>query len=77
MRFQNRCWNSRGRADVRCRLHGCDSVAAEPQTYSGRFRIGTAAACLKAIKLVEARLADVSVPFKVLHGEQDRVTSYL
>lgn len=51
-------------------------VEADPQTYSGKIRISTGLAILHGIADVNARLAEVTLPFKVLHGTGDRVTSY-
>ena len=51
-------------------------VEADPQTYSGKLRIATGLSILRGITNVNARLSEVTVPFKVFHGTGDRVTNH-
>jgi len=48
----------------------------DPQTYSGKLRIATGLACLAGMEMVNARLAEVKLPFKVFHGTGDRATNF-
>jgi alpha-beta hydrolase superfamily lysophospholipase len=45
-----------------------------PRRYTGKPRLGTAAEMLRVTELIGKRLADVSIPFIVFHGEDDVVT---
>ncbi|KAK9897173.1 alpha/beta-hydrolase [Cystobasidium minutum MCA 4210] len=47
----------------------------DPQTYNGKLRIATGLAILKGIEMVNTRLHEVNLPFKVFHGTGDRVTN--
>lgn len=51
------------------------TVELDPQTYNGKLRIATGLACLKGIEMVNRRLHEVNLPFKVFHGLGDRVTN--
>ena len=51
-------------------------VELDPQTYSGKLRIATGLACLAGMEMVNARLAEVNLPFKVFHGTGDRATNF-
>lgn len=51
------------------------TVEQDPQTYNGKLRIATGLAILKGIEMVNTRLHEVNLPFKVFHGTGDRVTN--
>lgn len=51
------------------------TVEQDPQTYNGKLRITTGLAILKGIEMVNTRLHEVNLPFKVFHGTGDRVTN--
>ena len=51
------------------------TVETDPQTYHGKLRIATGLAILKGIEMVNTRLHEVNLPFKVFHGTGDRVTN--
>lgn len=51
------------------------AVELDPQTYNGKLRIATGLAILKGIEMVNTRLHEVNLPFKVFHGTGDRVTN--
>ncbi|CAD6578558.1 MAG: hypothetical protein CYPHOPRED_000614 [Cyphobasidiales sp. Tagirdzhanova-0007] len=53
-----------------------EEFEADPQTYSGKLRIATGLSILRGITNVNARLSEVTVPFKVFHGTGDRVTNH-
>ena len=48
----------------------------DPQTYNSRIRLGTGLACLAGLESIDKQLHKVTVPFKVLHGTADDITSY-
>ena len=48
----------------------------DPATYNGRMRVATGLACLAGMKAVQARLAEIRLPFKVIHGVADTITWY-
>ncbi|KAK8517121.1 hypothetical protein V6N13_092407 [Hibiscus sabdariffa] len=49
-------------------------IRANPYCYKGRPRLNTGNELLKTSIEVEQRLNEVSLPFIILHGEDDRVT---
>ena len=49
-------------------------AARNPMRYHGRPRLGTVTELLRATDELGARLAEVTVPFLVLHGSADEVT---
>ncbi|MBA0813742.1 hypothetical protein Gohar_027566, partial [Gossypium harknessii] len=49
-------------------------VRANPYCYKGRLRLNTANELLNTSLEVEQRLHEVSFPFLVLHGGEDKVT---
>ncbi|KAK4769414.1 hypothetical protein SAY86_027564 [Trapa natans] len=51
-----------------------EQVRANPYCYKGRPRLKTGYECLRFSMDLEKRLNEVSLPFLLLHGEEDRVT---
>ncbi|XP_002534516.2 caffeoylshikimate esterase [Ricinus communis] len=49
-------------------------IRANPYCYKGRPRLKTGYELLRTTGNIEKRLEEVSFPFMVLHGEEDRVT---
>ncbi|XP_059457566.1 caffeoylshikimate esterase-like [Corylus avellana] len=49
-------------------------IRANPYCYKGRLRLKTAYELMRVSTELEQRLQEVSVPFIVLHGDDDRVT---
>jgi len=49
---------------------------SDPQSYHGNLRISTGLAILTAFIETTERAKEIDIPFKVLHGTGDRVTSY-
>ena len=47
------------------------AMLADPLTYSGRLRAGTAVALHRAAKHAATRLGDLRIPFLVQHGDSD------
>jgi len=47
------------------------AMVADPLSYSGRMRVGTALALHRAAKVAAARLGELSIPFLVQHGDED------
>ncbi|CAH7672253.1 Alpha/Beta hydrolase protein, partial [Phakopsora pachyrhizi] len=47
---------------------------ADPQCYHGYIRVATGLAILDGLDFIEEHKDKVSSPFKILHGESDRVT---
>ncbi|KAG0149610.1 hypothetical protein CROQUDRAFT_653436 [Cronartium quercuum f. sp. fusiforme G11] len=52
-----------------------DEFKADPQTYHGNVRIATGLAILKALLFTDRYMAEITLPFRVMHGDCDRVTS--
>lgn len=50
-------------------------IAANPRRYRGKPRVGTMRELLRVTEIVQGRLAEVRVPFLVMHGTDDGVTS--
>lgn len=50
-------------------------IAANPRRYRGRPRVGTMRELLRVTEIVQRRLVEVKVPFLVVHGTDDGVTS--
>lgn len=50
-------------------------IAANPMRYRGRPRVGTMRELLRVTEIVQKRLVEVKVPFLVVHGTEDGVTS--
>jgi alpha-beta hydrolase superfamily lysophospholipase len=46
-------------------------MVADPLSYSGSMRVGTALALHRAAKVAAARLGELSIPFLVQHGDED------
>ena len=44
--------------------------------YTGKLRITTGLACLHGMQSVEARMHELRLPFKVIHGTADRATNW-
>lgn len=51
------------------------SFLLNPQTYHGPLRISTGMEISRAVVALERRASEITVPFKVIHGKQDRITS--
>lgn len=51
-----------------------EQVRANPYCYKGKTRLRTGYELLRISTDIEKRLQEVSLPFLVLHGEEDRVT---
>ncbi|KAK4392055.1 Caffeoylshikimate esterase [Sesamum angolense] len=51
-----------------------DEVRSNPYTYKGRPRLQTSYQLYTASMHLEERLQEVSLPFIILHGEDDKVT---
>ncbi|KAK4758039.1 hypothetical protein SAY87_019340 [Trapa incisa] len=51
-----------------------EQVRTNQYCYKGRPRLKTGYECLRVSMTLEKRLSEVSLPFLVLHGEEDRVT---
>lgn len=47
----------------------------DPQCYTGNLRAATGLSILSALDFTTAHLADLAVPFQVMHGGSDRVTN--
>ncbi|KAI4351143.1 hypothetical protein L6164_005526 [Bauhinia variegata] len=52
-----------------------EQIRENPYCYKGRPRLKTGYELLKVSRDVEQRLSEVSLPFLVLHGEEDKVTA--
>ncbi|KAL7416897.1 lysophospholipase [Mrakia frigida] len=61
----------KGHVDPRVEI----SFLLNPQTYHGPLRISTGMEISRAVVALERRAPEITVPFKVIHGKQDRITS--
>ncbi|OAV85977.1 hypothetical protein PTTG_07117 [Puccinia triticina 1-1 BBBD Race 1] len=52
-----------------------DQFRCDPQSYTGNLRISTGLKILKALDFTNEHLADLVVPFQIMHGGSDRVTN--
>ncbi|KAK8955503.1 hypothetical protein KSP40_PGU013853 [Platanthera guangdongensis] len=50
-------------------------IAANPRRYTGKPRVGTMRELMRVTEIVHRRLGEVKVPFLVVHGTSDGVTS--
>ncbi|MBW0519203.1 hypothetical protein O181_058918 [Austropuccinia psidii MF-1] len=49
----------------------------DPQTYHGTLRCATGLAILDALDFTDQNISKLEIPFQVMHGQSDRVTSVL
>ncbi|KNZ47702.1 uncharacterized protein VP01_620g7 [Puccinia sorghi] len=52
-----------------------DQFMSDPQGYTGNLRIATGLNILSALDWINQHLADLTVPFQIMHGGSDRVTN--
>ncbi|PLW15964.1 hypothetical protein PCANC_20708 [Puccinia coronata f. sp. avenae] len=52
-----------------------EQFLSDPQCYTGNLRAATGLNILSALDFTTAHLADLAVPFQVMHGGSDRVTN--
>ncbi|KAH9825068.1 Alpha/Beta hydrolase protein [Melampsora americana] len=52
-----------------------DRYESDPKTYHGKLRVSTGLAALESLVFTDKYMSEIMIPFRVIHGDSDRVTS--
>ncbi|KAG9004687.1 hypothetical protein FRB93_010177 [Tulasnella sp. JGI-2019a] len=54
-----------------------EAYDTDPRTYHGGLRIATGFALLEGLQAIQAQASQFDTPFRIIHGDADRVCSHL